>query len=93
MPAQTFHTNHSTPTTPLLLYQSGTCTTDCPNNSAAQGYYWYTALNAHSDVNFEVTGTQSCNNAEGVSDGKDPDFGVKEEITIANDMTTLCTTP
>jgi hypothetical protein len=71
-------------------YKSGTCTANCPNNSAAQGYYWYTALNGASDVNFKVTGTQSCNNAEGVSDGTDPDFGVEEKITIANDMTALC---
>jgi hypothetical protein len=72
-------------------YQSGTCTTNCPNNSAAQGYYWYTALNGASDMNFKVTGTQSCNNAEGVSNGTDPDFSESEELAIANDMKNLCT--
>lgn len=71
-------------------YQSGTCTTNCPNNSAAQGYYWYTALSRASDINFRVTGTQSCNNAEGVSDGTDPDSSGSQKLAIANDMTTLC---
>lgn len=71
-------------------YQSGTCTTNCPNNSAAQGYYWYTALNSASDMSFKVTGTQSRNNAEGVSNGTDPDYLVSEESQIATDMKNVC---
>ncbi len=71
-------------------YQSGTCTTNCPNNSAAQGYYWYEALNGASDLNFKVTGTQLCDNAEGVSEGTDPDSTGSEELAIANDMKSFC---
>lgn len=41
-------------------------------------------------MNFKVTGTQSCNNAEGVSNGTDPDFLVSEESQIATDMKNVC---
>jgi hypothetical protein len=71
-------------------YKTGTCMTNCPNNSAAEGYDWYTALSSASDPHFEVTGTQYCDAAEGVSEGTDPDYSTSEEAVIASDMTTQC---
>ena len=75
---------------PASNYQNGTCTSpDCPNNSSAQGGYWYNAVGSSGDANLTVTGTNSCNGPEGVSQGGDP-AGGSEESAIRTDMTTKC---
>ena len=73
-------------------YQSGTCTgSDCPNNSSAQGGYWYNAVGVGGDLGLVVTGTLNCNGPEGVSQGNDPSIGnPKEEGQIEIDMNGKC---
>ncbi|HVN17750.1 MAG TPA: hypothetical protein VMU05_03230, partial [Dongiaceae bacterium] len=78
---------------PASNYKSGSCTaaSNCPNNSAAEGKYWYDALSNAADPQFLVTGTNSCNGPEGVTQGTDPDKGISEGTVIAGHMTTNCT--
>jgi hypothetical protein len=77
---------------------------DCPNNSSPQGWYWYAAPTT-ADSNLVVTGTNTCEGdgtgqtlyseeAEGVEDGFDPIHTTTAERTeIVSDMTTNCTVP
>ncbi len=64
---------------------------DCPNSSAAQGYYWYDKLSKTGDPSLVLTGTESCAGPEGVSEGTDPDTGVPPESNqIESDMEAHC---
>jgi hypothetical protein len=57
-------------------YATGSCQSNqgCPNNSAAEGNYFYNnfSMSNHPSA-YVLTGITSCNGAEGVSPGYDPD--------------------
>lgn len=74
---------------------------DCPNNSSPQGWYWYAAPTT-ADTNLVVSGTNTCEGdgtgqtlysqeAEGVEDGFDPiQTTTAERDVIVSDMKNLC---
>lgn len=67
----------------------------CPNNSAAEGEYFYTnfTMSNHPGLAYILTGITSCNGAEGVTDGYDPDVpsnGETGQAAIESHMTTHC---
>jgi hypothetical protein len=63
----------------------------CPNNSAAQGKYFYDAVNATGDTSLTVTGVQNCEGPEGVAQGTDPDTLLGGAAAIEKDMQNSCT--
>jgi hypothetical protein len=75
-------------------YQSGTCLSSqgCPNNSAAEGEYFYTNFSSSNHpAAYLLTGITSCNGAEGVTTGSDPDIsGESGQTAIESHMTTNC---
>ncbi len=75
-------------------YAANTCYTDqgCPNNSAAEGEYFYTNFTStNHPVGYLLTGITSCNGAEGVTTGNDPDtVGETGQTAIETHMTTHC---
>jgi hypothetical protein len=87
----------SYPTTPMhgwLCASSNPCTADhCPNNSAAQGNYFYQALNP-ANANLKLTGVTGCWQEEGVGLGNDPDanngHGGLASTSITNAMLASC---
>lgn len=89
---------------PASNYYMGTTdcpgfSSDCPNNSSPQGWYWYDQA---SDSNMALTGTNKCkgtgtgqglfdSEAEGVEGGFDPIFTTTSETTeIESDMKNEC---
>jgi hypothetical protein len=62
----------------------------CPNNTSAQGKYFYDAINATGDNLLKVTGTTGCKMAEGMSAATDPDTNLPALSAIAKDMDTNC---
>ncbi len=63
----------------------------CPNNSAAQGKYFYDAINATGDTALTVTGIEACQGAEGVAQGTDPDnASLNGAQAVENDMMNNC---
>ena len=62
----------------------------CPNNSAAQGKYFYDAVSATGDTALTVTGVQQCQGAEGVAQGLDPDTGLGGAAAVELDMQNKC---
>jgi len=56
--------------------QTGTCTTECPNNSAAEGEQFYNQFTGITQTTaYKLTGIVQCNGAENVGAGGDPDSG------------------
>jgi hypothetical protein len=52
----------------------GGCGYGCPNNSAAEGEQFYSQITSSSQAaGYKVTGILSCEGAEGVAEGTDPD--------------------
>jgi hypothetical protein len=78
-------------------YAANTCYTDqgCPNNSAAEGEYFYTNFTrTNHPVGYLLTGITSCNGAEGVTTGDDPDAaGETGQTAIENHMLSFCKNP
>jgi hypothetical protein len=67
---------------------------NCPNNSAAEGEFFYTLFTSGSHpAGYKLTGITSCENAEGVAQGTDPDTGQPGWKAIEGHMTTQCTHP
>lgn len=62
----------------------------CPNNSAAQGNFFYEQLNATSDPIFKLTGVLACKQEEGVTEGTDPDSNGPASTAIISDMKLHC---
>jgi hypothetical protein len=57
-----------------LCATSSPCTTECPNNSAAQGEQFFNQFTSKSQVaQYTLTGITNCYQSEGVADGTDPD--------------------
>lgn len=57
-----------------LCASSSPCTTECPNNSAAQGELFFNQFTSSSHpAGYILTGIINCNQGEGVADGTDPD--------------------
>jgi len=80
-------------------YANNTCFTNqgCPNNSAAQGNYFYSSFSsANHPVGYVLTGITSCNGAEGVTTGYDPDVPGDAETgqtAIEDHMLLYCKNP
>ncbi|MGA8763180.1 MAG: hypothetical protein WB562_09975 [Candidatus Sulfotelmatobacter sp.] len=77
-----------------LCASSDPCDADhCPNNSAAQGNYFYEALDS-SNQTLQLTGVTACYQEEGVGMGRDPDGnhgqGQLASLSITSDMQTNC---
>lgn len=62
----------------------------CPNNSAAQGNFFYEQFTSSADRTFQLTGIQNCVQEEGVDEGTDPDTGLSAITAIENDMENHC---
>jgi hypothetical protein len=75
-----------------LCQSSVSCSSpSCPNNSAAQGKYFYDAINATGDTALTVTGIEACQMAEGVAQGKDPDnTSLNGAQAVEDDMIANC---
>jgi hypothetical protein len=90
----------SYPTTPIhgwlctQAYQHNSCIQpNCPNNTSAQGKFFYDAVSAAEGGNpnlLKVTGTLNCRGPEGVVQGTDPDAGGPEPAAITADMNSKC---
>ena len=73
-------------------YMSGTCGYACPNNSASEGEQFYNQFGlTNAPSSYSVTGIQSCNGAEKVDVGTDPDNGATGQAAIESHMKTNCT--
>jgi hypothetical protein len=77
--------------------QIGTCLPNqgCPNNSAAEGNYFYTNFTSTNHPGaYSLTGITECNGAEGVTTGEDPDVpGETGQTAIENHMLLSCKNP
>jgi len=62
----------------------------CPNNSAAQGNFFYEQFTSSADRTFQLTGIPNCVQEEGVDEGTDPDTGLSAITAIENDMENHC---
>jgi hypothetical protein len=76
-------------------YQRGTCNpgSGCPNNSSAQGEYFYTNFTQanHPRPNYSLTGILECNGAEGLNDPRaTTPNGTPTVTAVANDMSLSC---
>jgi hypothetical protein len=76
-------------------YAQGQCTAPhCPNNSAAQGNYFYQQFSSsQTPASFKLTGVLSCVQEEGVKQGIDPDTLASGLVAVSADMTNKCRTP
>jgi hypothetical protein len=75
------------------LKQTSCTSPSCPNNTSAQGKYFYDAINATGDSKLTVTGATGCAGAEGISYATDPDSGSPALTAVVADMFTNCKKP
>ena len=75
-----------------MCYSSVNCTNACPNNSAAEGEQFYQLFtsSSNSPAAYILTGIQSCNGAEGVAPGTDPDDQNTGQADIEKHMKNNC---
>lgn len=75
-----------------MCYSSVNCTNACPNNSAAEGEQFYQLFtsSSNSPAAYILTGIQSCNGAEGVAPGTDPDDQNSGQTDIEKHMKNNC---
>ncbi|HZQ21226.1 MAG TPA: hypothetical protein VFA89_00210 [Terriglobales bacterium] len=76
-------------------YRRGSCDpgSGCPNNSSAQGEYFYNVFTKadHPQPNYSVTGILECNGAEGLNDtGATTPDGTPTMTAVVNDMSLSC---
>jgi hypothetical protein len=61
-----------------------------PNNSGPEGKFFYDKVHSTGDSLLTVTGVESCQGAEGIAQGTDPDSLNKGAVAVENDMNANC---